>query len=176
MLSVIFTKHLHNRIGGDNMENSKNIILTKGTLKFYVYYNPYNDRDISIRTLITSQDDLLGIGLSKRFVEGLSMSEREDLLESINARNTFEIYELYPGKTFISYVDQSIITNNDGFMSQVFVDGYISNLGLLTPSFCQGEFLVDRKTWLKICNEHDIRVNWANNRIKKKGYRDETTF
>lgn len=144
------------------MDNAKNVILAKGTMNFYACCNPYDLQNVSIRTQITSRDDLLGLGLSKRFIEGRSPLEKEYLLESIKSSYTFEVYDLYPGKTFASHLEQSVITNNDGSMSEVFVDGYVSNLGLLTSSFCQGQFLVDIKTWLKLCDEHDILVNWAN--------------
>ncbi len=144
------------------MNNAKNVILAKGTMNFYAYCNPYDLQHVSIRTQITSRDELLGMSLSKRFTERLNPLEKEHLSESIKSAYTFEVYNLYPGKTFASYVEQSTITNNDGIMSEVFVDGCVSNLGLLAQSFCQGQFIVDMGTWKRLCDEHDILVNWYN--------------
>lgn len=144
------------------MDNAKNVVLAKGTMNFYAYCDPYDFQHISIRTQVTSRDDLLEMGLSKHFIGRLNLLEKEYLLESIKSSYTFEVHNLYLGKTFASHVEQSVITNNDGIMSEVFVDGFVSNLGLLTQSFCQGQFLVDMETWQRLCNEHDIQVNWVN--------------
>lgn len=75
---------------------------------------------------------------------------------------TFDIYDLLSGEDFLEMVDSGYITDNDGILAEVFVDGYKSNLGLYCKGFRQGNFLVDKEIWLGICKKHKIEVNWAN--------------
>ena len=78
--------------------------------------------------------------------------------------NWFEknIYFLMSGEEFFNSVDSGIIIDYDGSLAEVFVDGFISNLGLCHKGLKQGKFLVDGKTWLSICKNHKVEVNWAN--------------
>lgn len=79
-------------------------------------------------------------------------------------RGNFEkdIYDLFDGKEFLEHVQDGYITDYDGSIATVFVDGYISNLGLATDNLTQGKFLVSAEVWKDICNEFKIEVNWAN--------------
>lgn len=54
------------------------------------------------------------------------------------------------------------IIDDDGSIANVFVDGYDSNLGLHHKGLSDGSFLVDKETFLSICAEHKVEVNWAN--------------
>lgn len=73
-----------------------------------------------------------------------------------------DIYDLFDGKEFLKLVQDGCIMDDDGFMSTVFVDGYISNLGLATDNLTQGNFLVSAEVWKDICNKFKVEVNWAN--------------
>jgi len=72
------------------------------------------------------------------------------------------IYDLMTGKEFYKEVDSECFIDYDGSIADVFVDGYLSNLGLAYKEICQGDFLVDGEVWLEMCNSRDIQVNWAN--------------
>ena len=63
---------------------------------------------------------------------------------------------------FGEMVDTGYIIDYDGTLADVFVDGFVSNLGLFHNGFKQGKFLVTYDIWKKICDKHDVIVNWAN--------------
>ena len=75
---------------------------------------------------------------------------------------TIQEYSLMSGSAFLSLVDSTCIIDDDGLLSEVLVDGFISNLGLSHKGFSQGEFLVTYDVWKNICSNHDVVVNWAN--------------
>ena len=75
---------------------------------------------------------------------------------------TQNIYHLFDGKEFLSHVQDGCITDDDGHIADIFVNGYISNLGLATDNLTQGEFLVSTEVWEDICSEFKVEVNWAN--------------
>jgi hypothetical protein len=59
-------------------------------------------------------------------------------------------------------VDGGSIIDYDGILGEVYINGYESNLGLAHRGLRQGGFLVDGPTWLKLCCEYDIEVEWCN--------------
>lgn len=71
-------------------------------------------------------------------------------------------FDLISGIDFLNDVLSGCISNYDGFINRIYVDGYISNLGLFTGTFSDGEFLVDEETFRQICQEHKVEVDWAN--------------
>ena len=75
---------------------------------------------------------------------------------------TIQEYSLMSGSAFLSLVDSTCIIDDDGLLSEVLVDGFISNLGLSHKHFSQGDFLVTYDVWKDICSNHDVVVNWAN--------------
>ena len=72
------------------------------------------------------------------------------------------IYHLYDGKDFLKEVENGCIIDYDGEILNIFVNGYISNLGLHHEGLSQGRFLIDKETFLELCEEYEIKVNWAN--------------
>ena len=66
------------------------------------------------------------------------------------------------GKEFYEYVDSGCITNYDGILADVYINGYKSNLGLTHKYLHQGGFMVDGESWLELCDEFDIEVEWCN--------------
>ena len=72
------------------------------------------------------------------------------------------IYHTFTGQEFGEMVDTGYIIDYDGILADVFVDGFVSNLGLFHNGFKQGKFLVTYDVWKKICDKHDVIVNWAN--------------
>jgi len=75
---------------------------------------------------------------------------------------TKDIYGLFDGKEFLENVEEGYLIDYDGSISSVFVDGYLSNLGLSTDNMQQGKFLVSAEVWKDICEEFKVEVNWAN--------------
>lgn len=72
------------------------------------------------------------------------------------------IYSLMSGEEFIKDIDSGCIIDDDGSIADIFVDGYISNLGIHHKGFTGGNFLVDKETFLDICKHYKVEVNWAN--------------
>lgn len=72
------------------------------------------------------------------------------------------IYHLMDGKEFLEAVENGCFIDYDGSIANIFVNGYDSNLGLHYKGISQGGFLVDKETFLEICNDYDVKVNWAN--------------
>ena len=72
------------------------------------------------------------------------------------------IYTLFEGNEFLRMVKEGCITDDDGQVADVFVDGYVCNLGLATDNLTSGGFLVSEKVWFDICKSCKVEVNWAN--------------
>jgi hypothetical protein len=70
--------------------------------------------------------------------------------------------DMMSGKDFYEEVDCGGIIDYDGILGEVYVNGYKSNLGLFHRGLCQGYFIVDGPTWLDICDEFDVEVEWCN--------------
>lgn len=99
--------------------------------------------------------------LKKSFAE--TKEEAEDYWKWIvDTEFTAHFYDVMTGKEFYNDVDCGGFIDYDGCIAQIWVDGYISNLGLYHRGICQGAFKVSGKDWLKICEEHEVYVNWAN--------------
>lgn len=97
------------------------------------------------------------------FANITSSSTLEGLMDSVVTNKlTVQEYSLMSGSRFLSLVDNTCIMDDDGLISEVIVDGFVSNLGLSHKGFSQGEFLVTYDVWRYICSNHDVVVNWAN--------------
>lgn len=70
-----------------------------------------------------------------------SNSEKEDFQEMFHTHDIDE-KDLIDGKKFLENVRNRLITNDNGTLSHIFVDGYESNLGLISSDFSQGNFLL----------------------------------
>lgn len=84
------------------------------------------------------------------------------LPEVVNDMLTRDIFKLIPGKDFLNLVQEGYITDYDGDVAGVYVDGFLSNLGLSCGDFNAGAFLLGEEMWADLCNQFDIQVNWAN--------------
>lgn len=71
-------------------------------------------------------------------------------------------YDLFSGKEFLKDVRNGCITDNDGILFGIYVDGFYTNLGLDEAGFSQGNFLISDKVFEDLCNSHEVIVNWAN--------------
>lgn len=74
----------------------------------------------------------------------------------------FPIYNLMSGEEFLHDVDNGLFIDYDGSLAEVFVDGYISNLGLRHMGIRQGQFLTTKEFWESLMGTNKIEVNWAN--------------
>lgn len=82
--------------------------------------------------------------------------------EMVDQRFQTRIYDLFDGKDFLEMVQQGSITDYDGCIACVFVDGRRSNLGLATDNLISSGFLVSKDVWLEFCDMYKVEVNWAN--------------
>lgn len=83
----------------------------------------------------------------------------EDMLDMYEVRICGDMMS---GKEFYECVDDGCIIDYDGCLGNVFVNGLKSNLGLFHKGMSQGDFAVDGKTWLEICEEFNVEVEWCN--------------
>ena len=76
---------------------------------------------------------------------------------------TFDIYYLISGKEFLDCVKCSGFTDYDGYIKDVYVDGFKSNVGLISDNLISGgDFYMDEDAWSKLCEDYDVKVNWVN--------------
>ena len=95
------------------------------------------------------------------------IDEKEDVLEPFQGEDFFHWFEkntghLMDGKKFYDCVDSGVLIDYDGTLGDVYVDGYISNLGLKHKNVCQGKMLLDGFTWLDICKRYKVEIDWYN--------------
>ena len=133
------------------VEKMKNKIITKGKMFFRLETD-------GLEECIYELDDLLKDVLCSNDEE-LNKQIRDDYTERYL---TFDAYDYMDGKEFLDYVRSGGITDYDGTLGEIVVDGYISNLGLAEKGLMQGEFLVSGNVFEEICEDHEVKVNWAN--------------
>ena len=91
------------------------------------------------------------------------MQERDfTIAEKDLGWDEFPIYTLISGENFLHDVDNGFFIDYDGSLAEVFVDGYISNLGLWHEGVRQGRFLTTKEFWERLMETSKIEVNWAN--------------
>lgn len=72
------------------------------------------------------------------------------------------VYDLLSGKEFLDHVRSGCITDNDGILFGIYIDGFRTNLGLDEAGLSQGNFLISGNVFEDLCNNHEVLVNWAN--------------
>ena len=93
----------------------------------------------------------------------LEKIEEDIINKMIEKKFNLFIYDLIPGLDFLEMVKNKSIINYDGVMDCILVNGYKTNLGLITKNgFIDGEFLVDETTFKALCDGNEVLVNWAN--------------
>lgn len=129
------------------MSNTGKTYQSKGFMLFQLN----DDFDLTYQTV--TLDDMLN----------QQSEELRDVFRPVVAKMfTHSVYDLIPGEEFLDAVRSTCITDDDGTLSDIFVDGFCTNLGLIEAELSQGKFLVSGKVFEKICNEHEVLVNWAN--------------
>lgn len=132
------------------MLNTDKTYQSKGFMLFY-QLNVNDDFDLAYQTF--TLDDMLN----------QHPEELRDVFRPVVAKMfTHSVYNLMPGEEFLDAVRSTCITDDDGTLSDIFVDGFCTDLGLTEAELSQGKFLVSGKVFEKICNEHEVLVNWAN--------------
>ena len=129
------------------MSNTDKTYQSKGFMSFQLG----DDFDHAYRTVTI--DDMLS-----QYSERLRDEMRPEIVKAF----TYQVYDLMPGKGFLDAVRSSCIIDDDGILSDIFVDGFDTNLGLSEAGLSQGQFLVSGKVFEQLCNEHEVLVNWAN--------------
>lgn len=90
------------------------------------------------------------------------MTDNKMFEEAIESTFSEPIYHLMSGEEFLEDIESGCLTDYDGYVNAIFVDGYKSNLGLFTKNYQSNNFLVDKEEFLKLCTEHKIEVDWVN--------------
>lgn len=129
----------------------------KGNVKFIMYSDKDNSTCEYVLHYISNNDLITNAtqyNKSPSFVEAYT----RDVIDL----HTYPIFDLMSGLDFLEAVLSGGITDYDGTLSDIFVDGYKSNLGLAAEGFEQGEFLVDENLFKQICEQYKVEVNWAN--------------
>lgn len=86
-----------------------------------------------------------------------------DLASWESDMKTINIYgDLMSGKDFYEAVEGGMFIDYDGTLADVLINDAPSNLGLNHRGIHQGNFMVDGKTWLILCDKYDIKVHWCN--------------
>ena len=76
---------------------------------------------------------------------------------------TFDIYHLISGKELLNCVKCSGFTDYDGYIKDVYVDDFKSNVGLISDNLISGgDFYMDEDAWSNLCENYDVKVNWVN--------------
>lgn len=131
------------------MSNTDKTYQSKGFMLFQLD----DDFDLTYQTQTVTLDDILN-----QYSEELRGIFRPVVAKMF----THSVYDLMSGEEFLDAVRSTCITDDDGTLSDIFVDGFCTDLGLTEAELSQGKFLVSGKVFEKICNEHEVLVNWAN--------------
>lgn len=135
-----------------------------GNLKYTVWRNKMESNKFKAKGDISFYVTGKGIDFEVHDKDFLIKKYKDETLVDKILENeyAFYTYNLMDGMKFLAYVNDGMFIDYDGSISEVFVDGYVSNLGLKYKGISQGEFKVNSKMWKKICSEHEVLVNWAN--------------
>ena len=125
----------------------------KGFMKFS--YTAYEDNTAGLTIAVMDVENMFD-------GEDIGPDTREKLLDEMQKRLVYNTYNLMDGMEFLDAVRKGCITDDDGSINHVFVDGYLSNLGLDHDNLMSGEFLVNELAWEDICKEHTVEVDWVN--------------
>ncbi|HAX72397.1 MAG TPA: hypothetical protein DCY20_02605 [Firmicutes bacterium] len=83
------------------------------------------------------------------------------IVEDYDEQKLSMVYDLIDGQAFLNGVVAGALNQYEGFIANIFVDGYESNLGISTNNLQQGEFMVSRSAWEKICEISEVLVDWG---------------
>ena len=75
---------------------------------------------------------------------------------------TYTIFHEMSGLDFLKDVEDGCFIDYDGTLCQVYVEGFVTNLGLRHRGINQGEFKLSGDAWKRLCLAYDVKVNWAN--------------
>lgn len=109
----------------------------------------YRDINSRVESVIKSIPETMQSELEMRIAENMTKSY------------FIEDCDLIDGREFLDDVLNDCLTDCDGYINNVFVDGYKSNLGLIAKNLKSGKFLVDSVMWSRICDKHTVYVDWV---------------
>ena len=86
----------------------------------------------------------------------------EEKEKQFDERFTFALHDIMDGKDFLKQVNDGYFTASDGYVTDIFVNGFRSNLAFYHDAYGHfgNGFLVDNQTFEKMCDTFDIEVNW----------------
>lgn len=136
---------------------SDSVYKAKGYINFRL--DKTTDGKYSLMAQTIPIDEMVEGYISKTDTEEYKNIVKEDIVDRLSTITC----DIMDGMEFLYCVRDGSIMNYDGFICNIFVDGYKSNLGLASDNgFIDGDFLVDENVWEELCREHKIEVDWAN--------------
>ena len=129
------------------MSNTEKTYQSKGFMTFKLN----DDFELAYQTITVN--DMLS-----HYPEEMRDALKPGIIETL----TYPVYDLMPGKEFLDAVRSTCIIDDDGTLSDIFIDGFRTNLGLDEAGLSQGGFLVSGQIFEQLCDEHEVLVNWAN--------------
>lgn len=141
------------------IKNHKNIpddatIICKGFINATIGSDSFNLISLSIESLI--EDACQYYEKNTNMYNGMKEIQEDRVI--INP------YDLMTGESFLDEIRSGCIIDEDGSLANIIVDGYISDIGLVSKNrhFMQGDFLCEEDMFKELCDEHTVLVNWAN--------------
>ncbi len=88
--------------------------------------------------------------------------EPVSLIDLLENENEIPVRTLLTGATFLEKVRQGVITNDNGFVTDVIVDGYLTNLRFCFSGYQDlFGFLIDENFFEALMEDRNVLINWC---------------
>ena len=98
-------------------------------------------------------------------------SERKDHMVAIMRATTVNADHLVSGLKFLKGLRNGTYNRKTGFVGEIFVDDYWTNLGLVGDDDeywpYGGRLLISPEIWASLCEDHDVKVEWVPTTFKR---------
>ena len=90
-----------------------------------------------------------------------SKIEPASLIEVLENENEIPIHTLISGRNFLEKIKEGTLNNNNGYVSDVIVDGFVTNLRFCFFGYKDlFGFLIDETFFENLLKEKNILINW----------------
>ena len=99
----------------------------------------------------------------KSFLKSSEIKKIEpvSLIELLENENEIIIKKLITGQTFLENVRSGVLTNENGFVSEVIIDGFLTNIRFCFSGYQDlFGFLVDETFFESLMEDRNILINW----------------
>ena len=135
--------------------NTRKTYKEKGIMTFVLGMK--DQRTPKIMTYTRTVDEIV-----EEHISDFPVKDKNKIKQFYKSMYTAHDIDLFDGLEFIEAIRNDLISNYDGNISYIYVDGYRSNLGLTCEGFIDGEFIVTEDVFREICNNYKVEVSWAN--------------